>query len=252
MDSVAAYDAIAEWYDQQVRAGGLIHELALPTLYALVGDVHGKSICDLACGQGIVARHLAARGAGVTGVDLSVRLLAIARREEEAESLGINYLSGDAQRLDTIRDASFDGVVCNMALMDIPDLTATVRTVARILRLDGWFVFAITHPVLDTAMGRSGVTRGRDGRGDLQVRTYFAEGPWRSDNPDGVRGKVVAHHRTVSTYVNTLIATGLQIEQLAEPQPTGAFAARHTHFHDVPGILAVRCTKRLKNGLASE
>lgn len=51
----------------------------------------------------------------------------------------------------------------------------------------------------------------------------------------------------MSTYVNTLIATGLQIEQLAEPQPTGAFAARHTHFRDVPGILVVRCTKRLED-----
>ncbi len=237
---VAAYDDIAEWYDAQVRGGGLLHEMALPALFALVGDVRGQRLCDLACGQGVVARQLAARGARVIGVDLSARLLAIARRDEEAEALGIAYLCGDAQRLDVVGDGRFDGVVCNMALMDIADLAATARTVVRILRPDGWFVFVITHPLLDTALGREGVVRGSDGVSRRATRTYFAEGAWRSTNPDGVRGKVDAHHRTFGTYLNTLSEAGLRFERLLEPRPTDGLAERSPHLCDVPGILAAR------------
>ena len=76
MAGAAAYDEIAEWYDEQVRGGGLLHDLVLPALFELAGDVAGQRVCDLACGQGVVARQLAARGAVVTGVDLSARLLA--------------------------------------------------------------------------------------------------------------------------------------------------------------------------------
>ena len=243
MDDAAGYDEIADWYDEQLRGGSLIHDLVVPTLLGLVGDIAGRQICDLACGQGVVARQLAERGAVVTGIDLSVRLLAIARREEAAQPRGITYLRGDAQEFGDVGDGSFDGVVCNMALMDIPDLAATARTVARILRPHGWFAFSITHPVLDTALARTGVVRAANEEANRQGRTYFAEGLWRSDNPHGVRGKVGAYHRTLSTYVNALMEAGLNVERLAEPQATGTLAERLPHLRDVPGGLVARCRK---------
>jgi len=52
----------------------------------------GEGICDLACGQGWVARELARGGAQVTGLDLAPNLLALARRSEEQEPLGIVYV----------------------------------------------------------------------------------------------------------------------------------------------------------------
>lgn len=239
--SVSAYDAIAEWYDESVRSGSLIHDLALPALFALVGPVVGQKVCDLACGQGVVTRHLAERGAAVVGIDVSEKLLAIARRDEESAPLGIVYHHGDAQRLDAIADATFDGVACNMALMDIPHLAAIFHTVRRILRPGGWFVFSIIHPCLETALGRPRLVP--DDRDTHEVRSYFVEGPWRSDNPDGVRGRVDAYHRTMSTYLNTLMAAGLMIERLCEPQATGAHAERIPSHRDIPAILAVRCRK---------
>ena len=48
------YDQIADWYDEQVRAGTLIHDLVLPALFALIGEVNEQHICDLVCGQGVV------------------------------------------------------------------------------------------------------------------------------------------------------------------------------------------------------
>jgi ubiquinone/menaquinone biosynthesis C-methylase UbiE len=86
----------------------------------------------------------------MTGVDLAEQLLALARRSEERDPLGIEYLQDDAQSAQTQASASYDGTTCLLALMNIPDLGAVFRTVRRILKPGGWFVFAITHPCLET------------------------------------------------------------------------------------------------------
>src|SRR5260370_29013583 len=125
----ASYNDIAQWYDQFLRERPVYTEVILPNLLTLVGEVEGEVICDLACGQGWVARELARRGAQVTGTDLAPQLLALARRYEEQESLGILYLQGDAQRAEPLSDSSFTGCICIMALINIPDLQAVFQTV---------------------------------------------------------------------------------------------------------------------------
>jgi ubiquinone/menaquinone biosynthesis C-methylase UbiE len=239
---LSGYDAIAEWYEESVRNGLPGHALATEALLALIEDVTGQQVCDLACGTGVAARELARRGAAVTGIDLSPRMLEIARRLEEQKPLGIRYLRDDAQALDEIADATFDGVACNLALMDIPDLNAALKTVARVLRPGGWFAFSLTHPCFHPPearwTGRAGGTVKRE------VRGYFNEGFWRSDNVYGVRGKVGAHHRTLSTYVNELYEAGLNLEQLAEPQAQDAMMGRVPGYHEVPAILAARCRRK--------
>jgi ubiquinone/menaquinone biosynthesis C-methylase UbiE len=100
---------IASWYDGVVRSGRTPHGLAVRTTLDLAGDVTGRSVLDVACGQGIASRALARAGAArVVGVDLTEALLDAARAEERADPLGITYLHGDAQRLDGIPDASAD------------------------------------------------------------------------------------------------------------------------------------------------
>ncbi len=235
------YDAIADWYAESFLTSSPVQALSVQALLALAGDLQGRQVCDLACGQGVVTRELARRGANVVGIDLSVRLLEVARNYEDAEPLGIVYQEGDAHTLEDIPDAAFDGVVCHLALMDIPDLAACFRTVARILRPQGWFVFAITHPCFQTPdsrwTGKAGGTVKRE------VRGYFREGFWRSDNPDGVRGKVGAYHRTLTTYFNTLAETGLRLESLAEPQPQNEIAGRVPGYAEVPAVLVARCRR---------
>jgi 2-polyprenyl-3-methyl-5-hydroxy-6-metoxy-1,4-benzoquinol methylase len=159
--AASTYDDIAEWYDSWVGTHAMREDAFFPAVEALMkealtsafggGEVAGRRICDLACGQGRVARHLAGLGASVVGIDLSARLLAIAHRHEEAAPGGIEYRLGDARNLDGVADGTFDGVVCHMALMDIPDLAPTLRSVVRLLRPRGWFVFSILHPCYHTA-----------------------------------------------------------------------------------------------------
>lgn len=216
----AAYDAIAEWYDQSIRKGTLLpaDEFLTYTAFEGIGSLDGQVICDVACGQGEMARQMARRGARVIGVDISIRLLEIARREEEANPQGIIYYHDDAQTLSSLSDAQFDGAFCHFALMDIPDLSATAGSISRILRPGGWLVAAITHPCFQTPPNQS----------------YFEEGFWRSDNPNGVRGQVGAYHRTLSTYINAFGRVGLLIERMTEPQLPD---------RDVPPVLVFQCRK---------
>lgn len=235
---VSSYDVIAEWYDNWV--GSMPEDSFFPAMEALMGDVAGQRICDLACGQGRVARHLADRGALVVGVDISAKLLAIARRHEEAEPRGVEYRQADARDLDGVADEAFDGVICNMALMDIPALTPTLHSAARILRPNGWLVFSILHPCYNTS--RSGEMAMPEG----WVRTvgsYFAEGYWRSDTRTGPPGKVGAYHRTLSTYVNALSDAGLVLERMSEPRLGGSHAERRPIWAEVPAVLVARCRK---------
>lgn len=246
--AVSAYDDIAEWYDAWVGSHAMGEDPYFPAVEALMGDVAGRCVCDLACGQGRVARHLARSGASVVGIDLSAKLLAIARRHEEAEPCGVEYRHGDARSLEGVADGAFDGVVCNMALMDIPDLDPTLRGVARILRPGGWFVFSILHPCYHTA--RSG-DLALPGGTVCTVGSYFAEGYWRSDARTGPPGKVGAYHRTLSTYVNALTDAGLTMERAIEPRATGAVADSPSLsgmgrpvWGEVPAVLAARCGRR--------
>jgi ubiquinone/menaquinone biosynthesis C-methylase UbiE len=241
MMSKAAYDAIAKWYDAVVRSGGLIHDVVLPSVYALIGDPQGQTICDLACGQGIVSRDLARQGAQMIGVDLSGKLLELARHYQNDEMQHIAYIQADAQAL-AFGNEIFDGVVCNMALMDIPDLRTVLLNVARILKQRGWFVFSITHPCLEIIRAQTRWIR--DETGEQAVNSYFVEGLWRSDNVDGIRGKVGAYHRTLTTYINAVWDAGLVVEHLVEPQAVDEMAVRYPAYRDNPTTLVARCRKR--------
>ena len=175
----AAYDAIAAWYANRVREGGA-GDWAFPALLDLLGDIRSQHICDLGCGEGRVARLLAQRDAHVAGIDLLSELIEAARREEAAHPLGIRYRVDDAESLGTIPDADFDGVVCCLALMDIPRLDATLHAVSRVLEPGGWFAFLITHPCFAAPHAR--LRMEPDGAASWEIRGYFAEGFWRSDD----------------------------------------------------------------------
>jgi hypothetical protein len=102
-----------------------------------------------------------------------------------------------------------------MALMDIPELEPTVRSIARILKPGGWFVASIVHPCYKTpADGElidhvDGSTRRITGR-------YFDQGPYSSVTRLEILPRV-AYHRMLSTYGNTLVAAGLPVVRMVEP-----------------------------------
>jgi 2-polyprenyl-3-methyl-5-hydroxy-6-metoxy-1,4-benzoquinol methylase len=115
------WDEAAESFTNFVREGKdyLREELNNPTAFRLIGNVKGKRVLDLACGEGCNTRILAKNGAIVVGVDFLERLIELARQKETEERLDITYYVSDAADLKELPSNYFDLVTCFMALHDI-------------------------------------------------------------------------------------------------------------------------------------
>lgn len=212
----ARYDAIAHEYEGFVGDGPGLTLPLLPT------DLTGQRVIDFACGQGRTCRYLAAQGASPVGVDISADLLAIARGREEAHPLGITYLQSAAESLEWWDGEMFDGAVCDMALMDFDDLGRALNNLGQVVRPGGWLAVSLFHPCCP----------GTTGPPSWSPDGYHVERRWDCEHASGVRGAVGAVHRKLSTYVNTLIVAGFQIERVEEPE-----------FAQVPVVLLLGCRR---------
>ena len=97
----------------------------------------GERVLDIACGTGNTALMARARGAAVTGLDLTPELLAIARkRAAAADYADIAWKEGDAEDL-PFPDGAFDAVVSSCGLMFAPDQAKVAAEVARVTRRGG-------------------------------------------------------------------------------------------------------------------
>jgi SAM-dependent methyltransferase len=105
----------------------------------------GMAVLDVACGTGNAARPAARAGARVTALDLVPKLLEHGRAKAAAESLEIDWLEGDAERL-PFEDGSFDRVVSTFGHMFAPRHEQTAREMARVCRRGGAVVTATWTP----------------------------------------------------------------------------------------------------------
>lgn len=114
----------------------------------MLGDVAGKSILDLACGEGFYSRRLKQAGARkVVGADISASMIELAEAREKKEQLGITYLVGDALSMGEI--GRFDLVVASYLLnyaQTEPQLLRMCQTIAANLKEGGRFVSINNNP----------------------------------------------------------------------------------------------------------
>lgn len=217
----SVYDGLAHWYNELVgeTGGPYFQHIVGPCLFRRLGSVYGLRVLDLACGQGFLARELARRGARVTGIDAAGEMIRLARTYESGEPLGVTYLHADAASLDDLAASSFDIVVCNLAFMDIADLDGALAEVSRLLVPGGRFLFTILHPCFHPPGARF-VTDSTGRVFHRAVSRYFQEVRWWSDSLDGLRSRIGALHRTLSTYLNALAEHDLALLHVEEPLPT--------------------------------
>lgn len=209
--SPARYDAIADWYVDWT-AGWPAGFVCDPSVGLLADRLDGERWLDVACGVGRTSRELARRGAAVVGVDLSAGMIGAAEAEEATKGLGITYRAADVTEPGDWWDgAAFDGAVCEMAFMDIDDLDGTIRAVASVVRRGALFCVSMVHPCCPTT--ETGLSAWPPGEG------YQSEGFWTSPdhNPSGVRVRVGSNHRTLATYLNSVLGSGFLLERVHEP-----------------------------------
>ncbi|MEU7278089.1 class I SAM-dependent methyltransferase [Streptomyces sp. NPDC045431] len=124
--SVQQYDEIGEAYEG-FKALTLERYVVVPSFLAMVGDVRGKSVLDLASGTGFYSREFKRRGAAeVLGIDISGEMVAVSQALEEQEPLGIRYEVGDAAELRTFEEP-FDIGLAVQLLNYAQDIATTER-----------------------------------------------------------------------------------------------------------------------------
>ncbi len=128
-------------YQRITETLGDIHDLVFERLAPQEGD----RWLDLACGTGAMAERAAAAGAKVTGVDLAPALIETATKRAGELGLEIDYVVGDAERLD-FPDASFDKVSSTCGIMFTPDHQAAAHELARVTAPGGRIALANWTP----------------------------------------------------------------------------------------------------------
>ena len=150
------YDPIAEQYKRSKQQPWRTHIEAF-TLMRLIGDPTSKAVVDIACGEGFYTRAIRQRGAAkVTGVDLSEKMIGLARASEAQQRLGIDYVVGDGR--DPGLAAEYDLAIAAYFLNyahDRAELNAMCSGIARCLKPGGRFVTVNSNPACDFAAAPS-------------------------------------------------------------------------------------------------
>jgi len=228
------WDTIADWYADRIHHGSAMHEFARDVLLdALPSDMSGQRVLDLGCGEGLVTRATASRGATVLGIDPTVRLIERAQAVEALTPTGAAYRVDDGCALATVPDDSTDWVTAGLSLNNVPDLDAAIRSIRRVLVPAGGLAFTVPHPCFEAPQARWVGT-------DRLIGSYAAEGPWRSTGP-GVR-RAGNHHRTISRYLTALIDHGFTLTLIAEPPAPPRVVAEQPRRAGLPPFLLVRAS----------
>ncbi len=221
---------------------GLNDCLEQPAFRSLVPALTGKTVLDLGCGMGHLAHWCVQQGAlKVVGVDISERMLAIARERHSAEN--IEYQRGTLEDF-SFPEGSFDVVLSSLAFHYTDDYHGVIRRVVSCLKPSGTLIASMEHPVTTASHFASGWVQ--DNRGNnvsWAVDDYQHEGlrkgHWFVDN-------VVRYHRTVATLVNGVIDAGLVLERVSEPEAIPEALARRPDLVDQsrrPPFLIIKARK---------
>ena len=238
-------------------------EMNNPAFFNLLGNVKGKQILDLACGEGSNTRILAKKGATVVGVDFAKKMIDLARRIEKKEKLGIEYHVSDAAHLERFQSEFFDIVTCSMALMDIEDYEGAIREVSRVMKKNGRFIFSMTHPCYEwTIKSTNGQiwgdwiyeekSKNSSERKALYYKAKRYFGTLRCENLWNMKRlakpfKTTSFHRTLTDYFQALYEANLSVRRLVEPKPTAKGVAKYAQLRKhrkIPQSMIIEAVKK--------
>ncbi|MBV8813848.1 MAG: class I SAM-dependent methyltransferase [Verrucomicrobia bacterium] len=207
-----------EFFAEYSRLPRSIHGLAAglewTTFQGLLPDLHDQRVLDLGCGFGWHCRYAREQGARtIVGVDISERMLEHARVTTRGS--GIEYCRCAIEDINFSAN-EFDIVISSLALHYVEAFDLVCRKVYHCLASNSLFVFSVEHPIF-TALPAQDWYYGPTGeRLHWPVDNYQEEGRrqtnWLTDD-------VIKYHRTLATYVNTVIESGFWIKRLEEPKP---------------------------------
>jgi SAM-dependent methyltransferase len=177
----------------------------------LLGDVAGADVLEVGAGSAPCSRWLRRQGARPVALDLSRGMLRHAAALGVATGIAVPLVQASAERL-PFRPESFD-LACSAfgAVPFVADPRRVMAEVARVLRPGGRWVFAVNHPlrwVFSDDPGPDGLT---------VQQSYFDRTPYVEVDAAGT-ATYVEHHRTVGDRIRDVVAAGLVLDDLVEPE----------------------------------
>jgi 2-polyprenyl-3-methyl-5-hydroxy-6-metoxy-1,4-benzoquinol methylase len=192
-----------EYARDLVRRGPLVTDdgSMASRLLDLLGDLDGKTVLDAGCGPGVFTRVLAERGAQVTGIDLSPRLIEMAREQDPDGT--IDYRVGDLSEPHPDLEGRFDLIGSYLVLNDVARYREFAATLASLLKPGGRIALAFNNPY-------SSVVR-------EHITDYFAPntmGTYHGMWQQGIKARY--YHRTLEQYLDAFLDAGLILAKLVD------------------------------------
>lgn len=229
--SDTSFNEFADKYNEAMGdEGDYSHKTVIdPALFDAIGEIKNKSIYDIGCGNGYVARKLLKMGAKeVWASDISPNMIQIA--EENYDCIGINYMVRDATDFEDIPEGKFDIVIMNMVIHYIQDLDTLFSRVSKVLKPKGKFVFTTDHPLHSKAYFEMLETKEATSENDTKTKIeidlseklkskaekYLIEEEMTIDSLWDKSKKLKMYKRPFSTYINTLNKHGFAVDVLIE------------------------------------
>ena len=179
----------------------------------LLPDFQGKRMLDLGCGYGWHSIYAAEHGASsVIGLDISHKMLQVARQKTSFPQVEYRGMAMEDMEFEP---ESFDIIFSSLAIHYIRSFSPIAEKAYTYLKPGGTFLFSVEHPVF-TANGPQDWYYNEKGEIlHFPVDPYYEEGKrvacFLGEN-------VVKYHRTLTTYLQTLLQQGFIIQAVVEPQ----------------------------------
>lgn len=248
-----AWNANAEFWDDRMAEGNdFLNLLVWPAVERLLRPRAGERLLDVACGNGVTSRRLADASANVTAFDFSEALIQLAK--QRGGQAQIDYRIIDATNREELLElgvARFDGVLCNMALMDMAEIDPLMNALPSLLRTNGRFVFSVIHPCFNNP---ATIQMGElEDRGGSLVTTYSVKisrylTPYTQVGL-AMHGQPVPHpyfHRPLSALLAPALKAGLVLDAVEEcafpPEHAGGSTplSWNGRFSEIPAALVAR------------
>ncbi|MGE5352472.1 MAG: class I SAM-dependent methyltransferase [Acidobacteriota bacterium] len=181
----------------------------------LLPDMKGKSVLDLGCGYGWHCRYAMEQGArSAIGIDLSEKMLKEAKERTDDER--ISFLRGSIEDI-SFEKESFDVIISSLAFHYIKSFEPVCAKLYKMLKHKGDLVFSVEHPIFTAFGNQDWIYDEKGNKTHWPVDNYFIEG---SREATFLGQKITKYHRTLTTYINSLISNGFIIKKVIEPLPS--------------------------------
>lgn len=249
-----AWNASAAYWDQYMGEGNdFVEVLIWPATQRLLDLQPGQRVLDLACGNGLYARKLAALGVHVVAVDFSAEMIRLAQARG-GPGHPIDYRTLDltnATQLASLAQSPFDAVLCQMALFDIADVEPLMAAMSSLLQPGAPFLFSIMHPCFNSVhVAHLAEREDRDGdlvtTYSLKVRAYMTPSIQRGLAVPGQPEPHVYFHRPLGELLAVAFRHGLVLDALEECAFPPDYPPKHNplswgaNFSEFPPVLLAR------------